>query len=263
MSYPSASSASSCDDDDHEYAMELAYFRNAVEELNVSTKEVDDSTCLRFLKARSMHINKAAKMYAQYHTWRTNFVPLGSIPAEQVLPELNANKLSLQGHTKKGHPLMIGFGCKHYPTKNNLDNFKSEHFVVCFSISLMRSFRQIGVDKIIAILDLKHMGYKNVDIKGYTAGFQILQNYYPERLAALYMVNVPAFFHSVWKLVAHFLDQATKEKIVFLGDHAMAEVLLSEVDAATLPSLYGGKADIILVQDVCVRGWPQLMSTPA
>ncbi|KAH7286087.1 hypothetical protein KP509_33G057900 [Ceratopteris richardii] len=48
---------------DSEFDMEVAYFRNAVESLGVSTEEVDDSTCLRFLKARSMHVNKAAKMF--------------------------------------------------------------------------------------------------------------------------------------------------------------------------------------------------------
>ncbi|MCO5550575.1 hypothetical protein L7F22_004063 [Adiantum nelumboides] len=243
--------ASSCDDDGH--VMELAYFRNAVEDLNVSTK-VDDSTCLRFLKARSLHIKKAAKMFAQYQTWRTNFVPLGGIPAEQVLSELNANKCSLQGHTKKGHPLMIGFGCKHYPSNNNLDTFK-RYIVHILGKGIASA--AAGVEKIVVILDLKHLGYKNVDIKGYIAAFQILQNYYPERLAALYMVNVPTFFHGIWKVVARFLDQATKEKIVFLGDHVMAEVLLSEVDAATLPSLYGGKADLTFVQDVCLPSWPR------
>eukprot|EP00250_Pteridium_aquilinum_P025458 c30838_g1_i1 orf=1-216(-) len=57
------------------HAMEIAYFRNAVERLGASTKEVDDSACLRFLRARSMHIDKAAKMYSNYCTWRASFVP--------------------------------------------------------------------------------------------------------------------------------------------------------------------------------------------
>ncbi|KAI5055459.1 hypothetical protein GOP47_0028980 [Adiantum capillus-veneris] len=247
-------------DDDEALAMELAYFRNAVENLNVSTQEVNNSTCLRFLKARSMNISKAAKMYVQYCTWRASFVPLGHIPAEEVISELNANKCGLQGYSKKGHPLLIGLGGKHYPSKNNLDTFK--RYVVHLLDKSIAS-APAGVEKIIVIVDLKHLGYKNVDVKGYIAAFQLLQNYFPERLAALYMVNVPRFFHGVWKVISCFLDQATKEKIVFVEDHLMAEVLLSQVDAATLPSSYGGKADIVLLQDVCVPNWPRPVSTPA
>ncbi|MCO5552590.1 hypothetical protein L7F22_006103 [Adiantum nelumboides] len=92
----------------------------------------------------SMDIQKAVKMYAQYHTWRTNFVPLGGMPAKQMLSELNANTCSLEGHTKKGHPLVIGVGCKNYASKNNLDTFRSEHLVVYLSSSLMQSFYQRG-----------------------------------------------------------------------------------------------------------------------
>ncbi|MCO5583153.1 hypothetical protein L7F22_037062 [Adiantum nelumboides] len=236
---------------DNDYALELAHFRNSVESLHVSTEGVDDATCLRFLKARSMHINKAAKMYVQYHTWRASFVPLGHIPAEQVASELHANKCSLQGYTRNGYPLLIGFCGNHYPN-NDLDTLK--RFIVH---ALDKSFASApaGIEKIVALVDLNHVSYKNVDVKGFIAGFQLLQNYYPERLAAIYIVNAPIFFYGIWKVISRFLDQATKEKIVFLENHVMAQVLLSEVDADTLPSLYGGKASVVFLQDAHVPNW--------
>lgn len=252
-------SANSFDGDDG-HAMRLAYFRNAVENLNVSTKGVDDSTCLRFLKARSMHIDKAAKMYVQYHTWRASFVPLGHIPAEDVMSELNAGKCCLQGYSKKGYPLMIALGGKHYPKKNNMDTFKK--YIVHILDKTVAS-APAGIEKVKVIVDLEHFGYKNVDVKGYIAAFQILQNYYPERLEVLYMVNVSSIFLGVWKLISPFLDQATKEKILFVEDRMMTELLLSEVDAATLPSCYGGEADFVPLQDVHVPNWPGPVSAPA
>ncbi|KAI5076019.1 hypothetical protein GOP47_0008084 [Adiantum capillus-veneris] len=244
---------------DNGHAKEVADFRNAVENLDVSTQEVDDATCLRFLKARSMHINKAAKMYVQYHAWRASFVPLGHIPAEQVAAELHADKCYLQGYTKKGSPLVVGFSCKHYANPN-LDTFKR---YVVHTLEKSIASAPPGVEKITAIVDLNHMGYKNMDLKGSIAMFQLLQNYYPERLAALYAVNVPRFFHSMWKVICRFLDQATKEKIVFLEHHVMAEVLLSEVDADTLPSMFGGKAGLVRIQDALVPNWPEPVSVPA
>eukprot|EP00250_Pteridium_aquilinum_P012918 c21028_g2_i1 orf=125-928(+) len=240
-------------DGDDGHAMELAYFRNAVETMGVSTKGVDDSACMRFLRARNMHVDKAAKMFVQYHTWRASFVPLGCILVDQVVSELNTGKIALQGHSKKGHPLMIALACKHYPNKHDICTFK--RFVVHILDKTIASAPP-GVETAIVIVDLNHLGYKNVDIKGFVAGFQLLQNYYPERLGALYMVNVPKFFLSMWKMMARFLDKATTEKIVFLEDHNMTEVLLSEVDAATLPSMFGGKAELVLLQDAHVPHWP-------
>eukprot|EP00250_Pteridium_aquilinum_P012917 c21028_g1_i3 orf=188-958(+) len=245
-------------EEDDGNAMELAYFRNAVESLGASTQGVDDSTCMRFLQARSMHINKAAKMYAHYNTWRASFVPLGHIPAEQVVSELNAGKVALQGFSKKGYPLMIALGCKHYPNKHDLDTFK--RFIVHILDKTVASAPP-GVERIIVIVDLNHLGFKNVDIKGYIAAFQLLQNYYPERLGALYMINVPKFFHGIWKVVSRFLDKPTKEKIVFVEDHKMTEVLLLEVDAATLPSMFGGKSELVLIQDAHVPNWPEPAAT--
>ncbi|MCO5551151.1 hypothetical protein L7F22_004648 [Adiantum nelumboides] len=240
---------------DNDHALELAHFRNSVESLHVSTEGVDDATCLRFLKARSMHINKAANMYVQYHTWRASFVPLGHIPAEQVASELHANKCSLQGYTRNGYPLLIALCGNHYPNKD-LDTLK--RFIVH---ALEKTFASApaGIEKIVTLVDLHHVSYKNVDVKG----FQLLQNYYPERLAAVYIVNVPKFFHGIWKVIARFLDQATKEKIVFLENHVMAQVLLSEVDADTLPSLYGGKASVVFLQDAHVPNWSGPGSIPA
>ncbi|KAH7286089.1 hypothetical protein KP509_33G058000 [Ceratopteris richardii] len=220
---------------------------------HIFLQEVDDSTCLRFLKARSMHISKAAKMYVQFRTWRASFVPLGYIPIGHITSELNANKCALQGYSKKGYPLMIAFAANHYPAKSSLETFKK--YVVHILDKTIAS-TPAGTEKITVIVDLKHLSYKNVDLKGYIAAFQFLQNYYPERLADLYMVNVPKFFHGIWKVVSRFLDQPTNDKIRFLSHDIMREVLLSVVDVGTLPSDYGGKADFIFIQDVHVPNFP-------
>lgn len=239
--------------------LKLACFRNALQTLGVSTKELDDSTCLRFLRARSMHVDKAAKMYANYYKWRVAFIPLGHIPFDQVVSELNSGKIALQGHSKKGNPLMIALGCKHQPNKHDFDTFKRS---VVHILDKTLASAPLGVEKMVVIIDLKHLSYNNIDIKGFIAGFQILQNYYPERLGTLYMVNVPKFFLNTWKMIVRFLDKATKEKILFLEDHNMAEVLLSEVDAVTLPAMYGGKAELVLLQDAQVPNWPRPVAAP-
>ncbi|KAH7286086.1 hypothetical protein KP509_33G057800 [Ceratopteris richardii] len=208
-----------------------------------------------------MHVDKAAKMFVQSHRWRASFVPQGYIPIDHITSELNANKCALQGSSKEGYPLVIGLAAKHYPG-SSLDTFKS--YVVYILDKTIASASVRGTEKITAIIDLKHMSYKNVDLKGYITAFQILQDFYPERLAKLYLVNAPKFFHGVWKVVSRFLDQSTKDKICVLSNDVIGEVLLSVVDVGTLPSDYGGKAEFIFIQDVDAPNFPwQVGSVPA
>lgn len=40
-----------------------------------------------------------------------------------------------------------------------------------------------------------------------------MQSYYPERLARCFILNMPGFFVSVWRMVSYFLEKATLEKV--------------------------------------------------
>lgn len=83
-----------------------------------------DITLRRFLIARSFDIDKAAKMFVQWHQWRASFVPQNHIPDSEITDELSAEKIFLQGLSRKGHPLVICKANKHYPAKDALQ-FKS------------------------------------------------------------------------------------------------------------------------------------------
>lgn len=41
----------------------------------------------------------------------------------------------------------------------------------------------------------------------------VLQNYYPERLGAAFIVFTPLLFSMVWKVIKHWLDQVTVSKV--------------------------------------------------
>lgn len=81
-------------------------------------------TLMRFLIARSMDPNKAAKMFVQWQKWRTSMVPNGFISESEVPEELAARKVFLQGLSKEKNPVLIVQACKHCPSKDQL-KFKS------------------------------------------------------------------------------------------------------------------------------------------
>lgn len=79
---------------------------------------------MRFLIARSMDSEKAAKMFVQWQKWREALVPEGFVPESEIREELEARKIYLQGLSKNGYPVMIVKACKHFPSKDILQ-FKS------------------------------------------------------------------------------------------------------------------------------------------
>lgn len=93
---------------------------------------------MRFLIARSKDPNKAAKMFVQWQKWRAEIVPLNLIPDSEVKDELSAEKIYLQGLSRKGFPVVIVKGHKHFPSKDQ-PQFKSKYFCFCLCAYLFRS----------------------------------------------------------------------------------------------------------------------------
>ncbi len=94
------------------------------------------------------------------------------------------------------------------------------------------------------IMDLKGVGISKVgSVYGYIKqASAISQNYYPERLGKLYLINAPWGFSGVFSVVKGFLDPVTVEKIHVLGSGYEKE-LLGQVPKENLPKLFGGSCE--------------------
>lgn len=69
--------------------------------------------------------------------------------------------------------------------------------------------------------------------------FQLTQDYYPETLGKLLVINAPSSFTIIWAVVKPWLAKETIAKIDILGTD-YKDVLLTYVDAENLPSTLGG-----------------------
>lgn len=94
------------------------------------------------------------------------------------------------------------------------------------------------------IMDAKGVGLgKAPSVMGYLQQASgISQNYYPERLGKLYIINAPWGFSTVWSVIKRFLDPVTVEKISILGSGYQSE-LLAQVPAENLPKEFGGQCE--------------------
>lgn len=94
------------------------------------------------------------------------------------------------------------------------------------------------------IMDLKGVGIaKATSVYGYLQAVSaISQNYYPERLGKMYVINAPWGFSGVFSMVKKFLDPVTSAKIHVLGSGYQTE-LLAQVPAENLPKEFGGTCE--------------------
>ncbi|XAR50401.1 hypothetical protein NMG60_11004717 [Bertholletia excelsa] len=220
--------------------------RAIIEREDPPSKDVDDYTIRRFLRARDLEVEKASAMFLKYQEWRRAFVPNGQVSASEVPDGIAHNKMFVQGFDKKGRPIAVVFGRRHFQHKGGVDEFK--RFVV-FALDKLCSRIPPGQEKFAIIIDLEGWGYSNSDMRAYLGALSILQDYYPERLGKLFLIHVPYIFMAVWKMLYPFIDNNTKKKIVFVENKKLRSTLLEDIDECQLPDIYGGKMPLIPIQD--------------
>jgi len=96
----------------------------------------------------------------------------------------------------------------------------------------------------IHILDLSGMSLKTASsgvLDLAKALMKMCQNYYPEVMGEMYIVNAPMIFYGVWNIVKLWIDDRTKQKIHIHGSNFQKK-LLEKIDAENLPDFLGGKA---------------------
>lgn len=98
------------------------------------------------------------------------------------------------------------------------------------------------IEQSLTVLDMDGIGISILG--GKTREFvkiaaDIGQNYYPEMLGTMYLINTSFFFSAVWSIVQGFMDEKTKKKIN-VERSGYAKKLLELVDADNLPKFLGG-----------------------
>ena len=95
-----------------------------------------------------------------------------------------------------------------------------------------------------SIMDLKGVGITRVSsVYNYVKqASAISQNYYPERLGKLYLINAPWGFSGAFSVVKGFLDPVTVNKIHILGTGYHNE-LLAQVPKENHPKAFGGTCE--------------------
>ncbi|EAL92590.1 cytosolic factor, phosphatidylinositol/phosphatidylcholine transfer protein [Aspergillus fumigatus] len=229
--------------------------RSELEQLGY-TDRLDTLTMLRFLRARKFDVAAAKAMFIDCEKWRKEFGTDDLVRTFDYKEKPQVFQYYPQYYhktDKDGRPVYIeklgkidlNAMYKITTAERMLQNLVCEYEKLA-DPRLPACSRKAGklLETCCSIMDLKGVGITSVpSVYGYVRqASAISQNYYPERLGKLYLINAPWGFSSVFNVVKGFLDPVTVQKIHVLGSNYKKE-LLEQIPAENLPVEFGGTCE--------------------
>ncbi|PSN62697.1 SEC14 cytosolic factor [Corynespora cassiicola Philippines] len=223
------------------------------------TKNLDTLTLLRFLRARKFNVELSKQMFVDCEKWRAEYAGVG---VEELVRTFDYKERAeifkyypqyYHKTDKDGRPVYIeqlgkvDLTAMQKITSQDrmLQNLVCEYEKMA-DPRLPACSRKVGylLETSCSIMDLKGVGIsKATSVYGYLQAVSgVSQNYYPERLGKMYIINAPWGFAGVFSVVKRFLDPVTVNKIHVLGSGYEKE-LLAQVPAENLPKEFGGQCE--------------------
>jgi len=200
-------------------------------------KYTDLDTTTRFLMAKNFNEKKALEMWTNWRKWRLEY-RVDDITEKDVENELKQGKAFFHGFDKMGRPCIVVKIKRHRPGEISVE--ETVRFGVYMMEKGIKLCKERKSDKIVIIYDREGFNSKNFDSKLATVMkslMKILQGFYAERLAKMYVLHPNWFYKMMFAMVKPFLEEKTRKKIVLLSN---VEDLKKDFDSSQLLIEHGG-----------------------
>ena len=215
----------------------------------------DDLFLLRFLRARKFDLEKTMEMFKKFLQWRIDMKVDELRESYQMENLIQIKKLYPHGYhktDKQGRPIYIELydktdvkGLFKITTEDKMVKYYIKQYErqIKYIFPACSAVVKRPVEQSCTILDANGIGITSLfgPIKGFVKlASDIGQDYYPEMLGKMTIVNVGFLFRAVWSMVKAFIDPKTQNKINLLKS-TYKDDLLALIDEENLPSFFGGK----------------------
>lgn len=207
--------------------------------------ESDDSRTRlidQYLRARHGNPREAAQMITQALKWRNQVNILDYMHrATEFLSHPNARFPMTVISSAEICRQPVVYGLIRLLDKRKIERDPFNNAVISFfeSLYFAESYSQ---DEMIVILDFrgwslrKHAPYRVVK-----DGLGMLQNYYPERLERVFLVNYPATLRAAYTAVSPVIDSGARSKIIWVPADPCETMEKHGVLRKSIPSFMGGE----------------------
>ncbi|KAF9479930.1 CRAL/TRIO domain-containing protein [Pholiota conissans] len=221
----------------------------------------EDTTVLRFLRARSFNLAAAQKQFAEAEAWRKkldvtklyeDLSPDDMTHSQRFYPRWTGRR------DKLGVPLFVYRLASLEPIQHELDAIPAQtryhrivalyEFMTRFTFPLCSHIPHAAaptpISSTMTIIDLEKVSFGSMwRLRHHLQEASRLSTAnYPETLHAIAVVNSPSFFPTIWNWIKGWFDEGTRQKIHVLGKDP-GSTLLELVHAHDLPAAYGGELE--------------------
>ncbi|KAI5896347.1 CRAL/TRIO domain-containing protein [Schizophyllum commune H4-8] len=226
----------------------------------------DDSTLLRFLRARKFDPKAAQKQFAATEEWRkendvdrlyATFDPEEFEAAKHFYPRWTGRR------DKTGHPVYVFHLASLQATQKELNAVPPERryqrivalweFMRQFALPLCNSLprdNNADICAVTSIIDLADVSFSSMwSLRHHLQEASGLATaHYPECMHSTIVVNSPSFFPTIWGWIKAWFDEGTRLKVHVLGRDP-GPTLRELIDADNLPKAYGGNLEFTFKDD--------------
>jgi hypothetical protein len=211
------------------------------------------SQLVKFLRARKLDVNKSFEMFTNYLKWHkeNDIDNISSFP----FPELDRVKVyyphGFHKTDKQGRPIYIDImgelkidDLLKLTTQERMVKYQIKTYerLISHIFPSCSAESKKYIHQTTTIIDLKKLSTKLLNKKSYgllKAVAQTSQNYYPESLGQLFIINTGLLFKAAWAVCKGFLDEKTRSKILPLGSDYKKK-LFDHVLPENVPKILGG-----------------------
>ncbi|KAJ3261786.1 cytosolic factor, phosphatidylinositol/phosphatidylcholine transfer protein [Boothiomyces macroporosus] len=215
-----------------------------------------DSRLVKFLRARSLHVELAEKKLIQADEWKESFNVqeiIDNFIFEEVWDVYKVFPAYWHKTDRAGRPILIQ-STKYLSLQHLLSATTEERLIKnhIFELEKTENYRfkacsvkhKSNVQTICQIIDVEGVTmYQFNEIRNaLTSVSNITSSYYPDCLGKCVVINAPKYFTVIWSIVKLMLDPRTISKVTILGSDYQ-KFLLKYIDPKHLPVEYGGECD--------------------
>jgi len=245
----------------------LEQFKEKIIKENLLTdlSHFDDLYLLRFLRARKFDLEKTYLMFQNFIKWRIQ-ESVDTIETFEFPELLEVKKHYQHGYhktDKTGRPIYIEMTCSmnltdlfKVTTPDRMVKYYIKEYEKLLNVRFPACSKAHGglIDRSLTIFDINGVGLSM--LVGQTKEFvklaaDIAQDYYPEMLGTMFLVNSSMMFSLCWNVVKGFIDTKTRDKIKIEKSHYKEKLLLL-VDADSLPTFFGGNCLCSHIEGGCL-----------
>lgn len=213
----------------------------------------DDYYLLKFCRAKKFKLEKILAMFRNYMEWRRRerVDEIDSFDFHELSEVKKIYPHAYHNMDKEGHPVYIEQTYKidiEKLFKVTDEKRLIRYYILLYEQSVKYRYAACSkakgkrIDTGLNILDVNGIGI--TDILGKHKEFlgiasQITQDYYPENMFRMFLVNAGTFFGLVWTLAKGFMDKKMADKVEVLGSN-YSKKLLKYINAEDLPEFLGG-----------------------